>query len=477
MAFKFIRQKVDGTPTPEDIVKAWEEYSECYAVHFERMDKIYDPVINDTVIFKRGLDNETIEKVKFPIARYIVTILSNYMLGDQPKYSAYDDADSIIESFVHYIKTAYRRQAKRKTDKCLRTTSGKYGFSYELAYYDEDSLTPKSIELPPEYTFVVFDYSYERNSVYAVNIAATGKNEYQIYVYTDEERIVYKAKELAVSGNFQEVERTYHYMGRVPVTMYLNNADGKGDYEDVAPLINALNGIATDERYDIKRTVDALLVFLNTKLSGATVEEKSKVRDAMRYLGILELNNDDTNPGINVDVKPISNPLNIAGAEQFVDRLWTAIFRLSGVPDPTDNNYFSSLSGIAIKMQAFLGLEPYVKNSEGEFDYAFRRRMKMYNYFENLRGRQELVDAGDVKIEFNHTMPTNDLETAQIISLIDGRGLVGKETLSNQLSFVDDPAEEVANAQAETATDTTNDLLMQLSQFSQQQPADNGDTS
>lgn len=148
----------------------------------------------------------------------------------------------------------------------MKRQCGKTGFAYELVFYDAESLTPKSVQLPVESTFVSFDYGIERNSLYAAHYVRKDKKTYAVYVYTPELVIEYETRSIRNSADWHEVGRTPHYMGRVPVTMYLNNGDGRGDYEDVAPLIDALNGIATDERFDIKRTVDALLVFVNTSL-------------------------------------------------------------------------------------------------------------------------------------------------------------------------------------------------------------------
>lgn len=465
---EFVRQDISESPTPAQVVQAINKAGALYSAKIDALTKLYNNYVEDETaynLYKRGLDVERIEKVRFPIARYITTILCNYMLGKQPSYNRITDASDDVSVVVDETVRLYRHQSKARLDKEIKRQCGKTGFAYELVFYDDDTLTPKSVQLPVKETCVVFDYAIERNSVYAVHYVKKSKNEYSVSVYTNEEIINYTTRSLRNSADWREEKRTPHFMGRVPVTMYLNNGDGKGDYEDVAPLIDALNGVATDERFDIKRAVDALLVFINTKLAGATSEEKAKVRDAMRELGILEINDDEAYPHIKADVKTLSNPLNIQSVELFIDRLWKAIFKLSGVPDPTQVEYFSSLSGVALQMQMFLGLEPMAKDSEGEFDYAFKRRFKMYNHFYVLRGRATEIDVGDVIIDFNHTMPTNDLEVAQMVSLLYGKPLVSNETLTKLFSFIEDAKAENKAAANEATSEASDLLLAQLAGY------------
>ncbi len=471
----FVRQTQGCEPTPSNVVSALNKYERLYSDKIDKLTALYNNCFDNEKLFnlyKRGMDVEKIEKLRFPVARYITTILCNYMLGQQPHYNQTNDADANVGRLLNDASAIYRRQSKGRLDKEIKRQCGKTGFAYELVFYDNETLTPKSVQLPVENTFVVFDYGIERNSLYAVHYIRRDNKMYSVFVYTNEIVTEYETRSLRNAGDWREKARTPHYMGRVPVTMYLNNGDGKGDYEDVAPLIEALNGIATDERFDIKRTVDALLVFVNTKLAGATAEEKSAVRNAMRELGILEINDDEAYPNNKADVRTLSNPLNIQSTELFIDRIWKAIFKLTGVPDPTQTEYFTSLSGVALKMQLFLGLEPIVKDSEGEFDYAFKRRLKMYNHFFVLRGKSDEIDVGDVVIDFKHTAPSNDLETAQIVSLLYGKPLVSNETLTRLFSFVEDAKAENQAATAEATSEASTALLTQLAGF-----AGNGGTS
>ena len=462
----FIRMtRGENGVTPEMIAKAVDEYIR----HIQPTVKDLRALYYDNKIhfdeYKDGLTTTSIEKLSFPIARYITTIRTNHMLGNPVKYEQAQDAESNVEATLTEIKRAYKRQSKDRLDKELKRECGRCGFAYEVMFVSEKDgkAVVKSAMLPTECTLVVFDDTVEKDSIFACTwYQPDEQTPYTVTVYTDTEIITYESTNLHASKSYKlKGESTQHYFGRVPVTMWQNNDSCLGDYEGVAPLIHALNGIMTDSRYDIKKSVDGLLVFLNTKMAGASVEEKAKIRRAIKDLGVLELNDDEQNPNAKADVKTLSAPMNYASVDVFIDRVWRSIFTLVGVPDPLRTEYFTSLSGVALKMQLFMGLTPFAQDSEASLDYALKRRLKMYSVVMNT---QE-IDVADVDIVFTYTEPSNDLEVAQIVTYLAGRGVATTETLSRQLSFVDDAVKEVEDAKAEMSASTNSDILSQLSLF------------
>lgn len=478
---EYIRIKRDTEITPKVVAKKVMEYQADQENRLLRLHNLYHYTgVLDEEMYKDGLRKISIERLSFPIARYISTIRTNYILGKPIKYEASQDAEGGVEGMLEEVRKAYRRQSKHRLDKELKRECSQVGFAYELTYLapkttnNKTEVVVKSCMLPSESTFVVFDDTVERDSVFAVTwIKPSDDLPYTVTVYTDITVTEYTAGNVTHADSYSEGVVTPHYFGRVPVTMWQNNDECIGDYEDVAPLIQALNGIMTDSRYDIKKCVDGLLVFVNTRLAGASIEEKAKVRQAMRDLGILEIRDDEENPGAKADVKTLSSPINYASADVFIDRVWRAIFTLTGVPDPLRTEYFTSLSGVALKMQMFLGLRPFAQDGEANIEYALRRRLKMYLAGNAITSNTSNIDIADLDIVFTYTEPSNDLETAQIISYLYGKPLVGNETLSKQLSFVEDAKAEVEQAKADNAAPSNADILSQLSMFGGNETATN----
>ncbi|MCM1237738.1 MAG: phage portal protein, partial [Ruminococcus flavefaciens] len=194
---EFIRQEINGVPSIPDILDSIRKAELLYATKIDRMTKLYNNKACDESLFnlyKQGLETQKIERLRFPIAKYITTILSNYMLGEPPRYEYVSGAPEETDTILEEARTLYRRQSKSRLDKELKKQCGKTGFAYELVFYDGDTLTPKSVQLPVKETLVVFDYGIERNSLYAVHHFRKDKKTYSVMVYTNDLIIEYETR-------------------------------------------------------------------------------------------------------------------------------------------------------------------------------------------------------------------------------------------------------------------------------------------
>ncbi len=473
--------------TPAMVAKAIAEYQSVYQDNIVRLEKAYaynktkagafTSRDKDILYSALGLTCR-MERLKFPFAFYISTVKVNYILGRPVQYGVYvedkNDADidiAELEDAITKIKRIYRAQSKSMTDKEIALQRSKIGFAYELVYVDKDDVQPHSCMLPAYTTCVVFDYSPNPKSLYAVHwYEAGGKKDerykYRIHLYTEKYEYVYAAGSLINSDDWVELEdiRAQHYLGRVPVTLIKNNDSLIGDYELVLPLIEAVQDMSTGEQFSIQQNIDNILVFYNSRISQLKPEEQVAFKRMLNDLKILTIEQNEEDSGLTTDVKPLSNPLNVSNTELFLDRLWKAIFKLSGVPDPTQTEFYTQTSGVAIRLQMFVGLEPFAVNGEDSFAFALRRRFKMYNRILALRSQTKQVDAGLVDIRFTHNIPQNDLETAQIISNMYGKGIVSNETLSKQLSFVSDAAKEIEQANKDASKAAATDIMSRLAE-------------
>ena len=475
--------KVGDEITPAMVANAIAEYQSVYQSNIVRLEKAY--AYNKTKAgmfsaYERDISYSALgltckmERLKFPFAFYISTVKVNYILGRPVQYGIYvedkNDADvdvAELENAISKVKRIYRAQSKAMTDKELALQRSKVGFAYELVYIDKDDVRPHSCALPVYTTCVVFDYSPNPKSIYAVHWYELDekkdlRDKYRIHLYTDNSEIIYSARNLTDSNEWIEIEKIPHYLGRVPVTLIKNNDSLIGDYELVLPLIEAIQDMSTGEQFSIQQNIDNILVFYNSRISQLKPEEQASFKRMLNDLKILTIEQNEEDSGLTTDVKPLSNPLNVSNTELFLDRLWKAIFKLSGVPDPTQTEFYTQTSGVAIRLQMFVGLEPFAVNGEDSFAFALRRRFKMYNRVLALRNQTREVDAGLVDIRFTHNVPQNDLETAQIISNMYGKGIVSNETLAKQLSFVTDAAKEIEEAGKDASKAAATDIMSRL---------------
>ena len=115
-------------------------------------------------------------------------------------------------------------------------------------------------------------------------------------------------------------------------------------------------------------------------------------------------------------------------------------------PDMSDQNFAGNSSGVAL-LYKLLAFEQHIKDKERYFENALIDRFRIYNRFFNLNNNMSLVNPADVDVVFKRSLPQNDYEQSQMINNLVG--LVDKETLVAQLSFVNDAKETVELAKEE----------------------------
>ena len=127
-------------------------------------------------------------------------------------------------------------------------------------------------------------------------------------------------------------------------------------------------------------------------------------------------------------------------------------------PNITDQNFMGNSSGVAIKYK-LLAFEQNIANKERYMEKGRIERFELYNNFLNTNSRMEIVPIEEVDAIFKRNLPSNDFEISQMINNLSGTGIVDKETLASQLSFITDAKEIVALAEAESQTQPTDRRL------------------
>ena len=109
------------------------------------------------------------------------------------------------------------------------------------------------------------------------------------------------------------------------------------------------------------------------------------------------------------------------------------IHATSFVPNMTDVNFANNSSGVAMQYK-LIGFEALTSEKQTFFEKCLRRRLKLFASALKLLGGQE-INVQDITITFNRSLPRNDVEMASIVSQVDNRNIIDKETLGKQFSF------------------------------------------
>ena len=230
-------------------------------------------------------------------------------------------------------------------------------------------------------------------------------------------------------------------MGAIPIVEYRNNSLMIGDYEQQLGLIDAYNSLTANRVNDKEQAINSILVLYGASLADSAEE----AREAMQILseeGLLELP-----PDAKADF--LNNVLDENAIEVLRKALKQDIYTFSHVPNLTDENFASNVSGVAMEYK-LLGLEMITKTKEQHYSKSLRKRIKLFCNYLGLK--QIALDAKAIVPQYKRGLPKNLLELSQIINNLDGK--VSLRQLISLLPFVEDPDAELKALEEEQENKT-----------------------
>ena len=401
----------------------------------ERYNNLMDYYLGKHAILNRTKKTPTAanNKIVCNHAKYITDILQAYLVGNAVTYAASEDYD------IEEIKNVYLEQDISSIDSEEVKHCSIYGRTYELVYSDEAS-NPRSANINPCKAFVVYNDDCTHFPLFGVYYYKTYDVEGNVTgvvcnVYTDTSCYTYENKSDSWNG-MKLTSEAAHYFGGVPLIEYINNTECQSDFEQLIPLIDAYNLLASDRVNDKEDFVDSFLFLRGIDIDS---EQAKKLKEEKILLAHDE-----------GDAKYLSDSMSETDAEILRNNLKQDIHRFSMVPDLSDESFGNNLSGVAIKYK-LMGFEQAVKNKERFFTKGLKERFKLYNHYLAIKHKMQDVPVHRIDVVFTHNLPANELETSQMISNL--RELVSNETLIDQLSFVSDAKEETELVAAEKANE------------------------
>lgn len=428
-----------GTEITAEIIKDMIDYNDKRRPRFDKLDNYY---IGQQDILKRT-KADTIPNTKVMVnhAKYIVDTNTGYLLGNPVSYTAPDDLD------ITPVTDAYKRQVINNLDTELAKELAIFGVKYEYVYANENA-EPRSVALDVRNTLICYDDSLAHNKLFAINYRPIyAKNtdkepdHYDVLAITDKQIMGYILK----GGSLIEKpeDNQEHFFGQVPVIEYANNSEYLGDFEPVISLIDAYNLVQSDRVNDREQLVDAILLFYGM---GFDAEQMDSLKE---HRAIANIPADGR-------VEYLTKQLSEADADILRKTIEADIHKISMVPNMADVNFVGNSSGVAIRYK-LLSFEQNIKNKERHFEKGLMERFKLYANFLAASSKMPAdIPIEDVDAIFLRNLPSNDYETSQMINNLNG--LVDKELLVSQLSFVTDADETVAKAEEEgesAQTDTS----------------------
>ena len=412
------------------IIKEAIDYNEKRRKRFDLLDRYY---IGDQDILHREKP-ETLHNNRVMVnhAKYIVDTNVGYLLGNPVEYQSSQGYK------IDQVLDCYKRQTMSDIDSEIAKNCAIFGLQYEYVFADE-SAEPESAILDVRSTIIAYDNTIKHEKLFAVNYRpqylkpTDHEPDHYDVIYVDKTTI----KHYTLKGDALRLEREEpHVFKEVPVIEYLNNKDCLGDFEPVISLIDAYNIIQSDRVNDREQLVDAILCFYGVKF---TEEQMAELKEH-RMISNIPLDG---------KIEYLIKSLNESDTDILRKNIENDIHKISMTPNLADENFANNSSGVAISYK-LLSFDQNIKNKERYFERGLMERFCLYNTFLNTKSSMPIVPPEEVDAIFKRNLPRNDYETSQMI--LNLQGVVDKELLVSQLSFVRDSKETVELAKQEDTT-------------------------
>ncbi|MEC1178529.1 phage portal protein [Metasolibacillus meyeri] len=403
-----------------------------------RLQKLeqYYQVKND--ILGRQLSSEKPNnRIAHGFAKYITNMATGFFMGEGLRIDTEDT------EYKKELEEALGDHANETNFEVTKEMSKK-GISFELLYMNEHSEIRsryfKAEDFIPVYSTSVSEFLEFAIRVWQETDLLTGKTISCAAVYTRTEIITYRQK---LDKKYEEVGRELHKFPDVPVMIYWNNEEVKGDYEDVLTKIDAYDKAQSDTANDFEYFTNAYLVIAGAaggleKVGEYEDEEGRKAAKTLRQERILFVDEKG-------QAQWLVKQVNDTAVENFKNRIYDDIFFLSLVPALTDESFAGNLTGVAIRYK-LIGLEQLAAIKEYKFLPAYKKKLRLITKMINLKKNRN-YDASTVKVYFDRNMTDNLKELAEIAALLEG--IISKETQLSLLPFIKDKQEELQRVLAD----------------------------
>ena len=360
-------------------------------------------------------------KLANPYASYITDTLTGYFVGEPITYNSNDEV--LLQDLSMIFE--YNDEADENME--LAKNASIYGVAYEMLYFSEEDKMIRFKPLSPKEVIPIFDKSVESNLLAVIRYyddynVVEDKTYTIIEVINNIEVVRYQTSQGSTSLTL--LEQYPHYFGMVPIAIYKNNEEERGDFEPVISLIDAYDTMESDSVNDFAYFVDCYLALYGFTAEAEDVQKMKENRillmdDGTKAEWLIKNSNDTT-------------------IENMKNRLDADIHKFAKCPNLADKEFASNASGIAIKFKT-LGTENLVSIKERKFKRGLQQRLELISMISSVL--REGFDWRAIDIVFSRNLPTNDVDIANMVNSL--RDIVSDETLLAQVPFVEDVQAEM----------------------------------
>ncbi len=331
------------------------------------------------------------------MAKYITDTATGYFVGEPIVY------DSQNDEYLQMVQDIFDYNDEQDHNMELAKQCSICGSCFEMLYLDEDAkIRLARVQAGNGIMICETDSGFSTPMAFIRTIISKDKDN----------NIVRKVEfwNSSLVMHFRSVNGGYlnltaveeHYWQDVPFVEYINNEERIGDFEGVITEIDAYNKVQSNTANYFQYNDDAILKVL--KLGDVSSQDIADMKEK----GAIILEDGG-------DVAWLLKTIDDTALENYKNRLREDIHTGANVPHMCDESFGGNLSGVAISYKLW-GLEQICSIKERKFKKGIQRRIELITNILNIMGHS--FDYRDITPKFRRNRPQNDMETAQIVTML-----------------------------------------------------------
>ena len=328
------------------------------------------------------------------------------------------------------------------------------GSGFLALYADEGDTFPYFRSLDPLYTNVVYDCTLQMKRLFAYHMyfeKTSGKSKnirghYVVIIYTKDKMFAYKTSDMSIAT--QQAFKVFPYelflidgaiksfsaehgFNDIPIIEFMNNKECISDCMPALKLIHLYSELQNNRFQNVDDIINYLLVIKNARLGDE--KESNDAINLIKNERVLPLEGD------NVDAKFLSNPLNQTDIQTLANEYKNLIHYSTHIPDLSSVDFSQNASDpiIKIKTKPLLDLcrekekwfnRGYFLLIDMALDFVKRNDKKLFN--------QIKFDTNKIDLVYSHALPSNDLDTVNMIVNLANAGLCNPRVLLQSISAI-----------------------------------------
>ena len=294
--------------------------------------------------------------------KYLAEMSAGYLLGDGVRYTAAKDEEG-ARNYADLLNKA----GDDSLDMDLAMQQGVYGRGVSLCWQDAHLHVSA---LDPQNAFVVYDDTARKKPLMGILLSFAPRGDTMTTVYTDRDILTFLSNN---PGNVGRMTSAIpHDLGRVPMVEFFNNAGARGDFEDVLPLVDAYDLLASDRLNDRGQFADAMLVLTGVGGLGTQGEpdDRQEAARLLRQERTLSL------PDAQAKAEWLVKNANEKDIDVLRKALADDIHKFSMTPNLAPDGMGGDFSAIAIRYRLF-ALEQKTRIKERWFIQGLRQQARL----------------------------------------------------------------------------------------------------